>query len=275
MSVYLLRRAGRGGDLVRDAAWRAAIAAGLRAYPRAGDEAALVAHVEAAITAGARLAHADELVLAWAVGRGDPDAVRAFERLVADDVGGAARKIDRAASFVDEIAQRVRIRLVTGDGDAPPRIASYRGAGPLRGWVGVVALRVALNAKREHQPHAGDDLLADVVDREPDPELRHMKTLYRAAFRAALTDALAALTDRERALLRLRFVDGLELAPIARLYAVHASTVSRWIADALATVGKGARTRLVARLQLAPSGIESIARMVESQLDLSIGRLLQ
>ena len=153
----------------------------------------------------------------------------------------------------------MRVRLVVGDG-AEPRILAYRGAGPLRAWVAVAALRVALNAKRaaSRAPGGGggaadDDLLADVVDREPDPELQHLKTLYRAELREALAAALAQLADRPRALLRLRFVDGLELAHIGRLYRVHESTASRWVSQAVADVAADTRHRLVERLAIAPS----------------------
>ena len=260
---------------VLEDAWRDAIATATRAYPRAGRVDELTAHVRAAVVAGARVAHAGELVLAWAVGRGDPDAVRAFEREVAGEIRAAARKIDRDAVFVDEVCQAVRVRLVIGDGGTPPRIAAYRGVGPLRAWVAVAALRVALNMKRDAKARAPDDVLADVVDRDPDPELRHLKTLYRAEYRDALTDAIAELPDRARTLLRLRFVDSLELAAIGKLYGVHESTASRWLAQATETVAREARRRLVARLSIGATTAESVARMVASGLDLSIARLLQ
>jgi RNA polymerase sigma-70 factor (ECF subfamily) len=243
---------------------------------RADDPAALRAHVERVIAAGALAAHASDVVLAWNVARGDPRALEQFEREIASEIAGAVRRIDRDAAFVDEVRQRVRVRLLVGDGDTAPRIASYRGTGPLRGWVAIAAMRVALNAKRDGRVGgAQDDVLADLVDREPDPELRHLKTLYRTEFREVLVAAIAALGDRERALLRMRFVSGLELAQIGKLYRVHESTASRWIAAALAAIGKDARARLVARLSVTPETADSVARMVASQLDLSIARLLE
>ena len=260
--------------------WDAAIARARLAYPRllaasGPEDAALRAHVDAALAAGALPAHADELVLAWAVARGEPTAVRAFETTILPELDLAARKLDRAPAFVDELRQAVRIRLIVGEANQPPRIAGYRGTGPLRGWVAVAALRVGLNLKRTaHRAHAGEDVLVDLIDREPDPELRHLKTLYRAELRAALTAALAALPDRERAVLRLRFVDGLELAQIARLYQTHPSTISRWVTAAVENVGAGARAGLIARLAVTADTANSVARMVASNLDLSIARLL-
>jgi RNA polymerase sigma-70 factor (ECF subfamily) len=216
--------------------------------------------------------YSDDLDLARRVARGEPEALKRFDREVAGEIATAVRKVDRDPAFIDEIAQRVRVRLLVADGDGPPRIGAYRGTGPLRAWVAIAALRVALNAKRDAPP-AGD-VLADVVDREPDPALRHLKTQYRAEYREALTAAIAALGDRERALLRLRFVSGLELAHIGKLYRVHESTASRWIAAAVEAVGSGARERLVQKLSITAATADSVARLVASQLDLSIARLL-
>lgn len=245
-------------------------------------EAAALAHVEAALAAGAAPDHAADLALAFAAGRGDPVALRRFEEHVGAELVAAARAIDREPAFVDEVVQRTRIRLTVGEGDQPPRVASYKGAGPLRAWVAVAAQRIALNARRDARagaarvaaPVADPDVLAELVDREPDPELRHLKTIYRAEFREALTAALAGLPDRTRTVLRLRFVDGLELAQLGRLYRVHEATASRWISSALDDIGHRTREQLIARLAITEATAASVVRMVHSQLDLSIARLL-
>jgi RNA polymerase sigma-70 factor (ECF subfamily) len=221
---------------------------------------------------------ADDIALAASIVDGDQAAIAMFEKDIAFEIEAAIKKVDRDRTFVAETAQRVRIKLLVGDGPAsPPKIASYRGTGPLRAWVSIAALRVALNAKRDAAPPptSDDDILADLVDREPDPELRHLTALYRAAFREALTAALTALPNKGRALLRMRFVAGLELAQIGKLYRVHESTASRWIQAAVDAVGDDARARLVAKLSITPDTADSVARMVKSQLDLSIARLLK
>jgi len=261
---------------VRDEPWRSALADAAREWPQLAARAAeLEAHVERAIAGGALADHAADVVLAWAVATGDAAATARFERELGEELTAAARKIDRAPAFVDEVRQAALVRLVVGEPPAPPRIAGYRGTGPLRGWVALAALRVALNSVRAARRAPGGDVLGDLVDREPDPELRTLKALYKSEFAAALAATLAALPERQRAVLRLRFVERLELAQIGKLYAVHESTVSRWVAAAAEAVAADTRRRLVARLAIGATSADSIARMVASGLDLSIARLLQ
>lgn len=218
-------------------------------------------------------AYEDDLRLARAAAHGEPAAIAGVEALLAD-LGPAVRRIDGSPAFADEVRQAARVRLLVADGGAP-RIAGYAGRGPLRAWLQVAAARIAIDLKRARRAApASDDLLGELVAREPDPELRHLKELYRAEFREALSAALAALPERARAVLRLHHVDGLRLAEIGRLYQVHESTVSRWVTQAAEAVAGDARARLVARLALSPSNVDSIARLVRSQLDLSIARLL-
>jgi RNA polymerase sigma-70 factor (ECF subfamily) len=223
----------------------------------------------------ARVDHAADLYLACGVLAGDAAAVRAFDAHVLAGIDPAVRRVDAAASFVDEVRQALRVRLLVGERGAPPRIAGYQGRGPLLGWVRVAALRLALNRKRADKAAvATEDVLGEIVAGEPDPELRQLKTLYRSELSSALAAALAALPERSRAVLRLHYVEGLKLAQIAGLYGVHESTASRWASDAVERVAADTRRRLVERLALSADSADSLARMVRSQLDLSIGRLL-
>jgi RNA polymerase sigma-70 factor (ECF subfamily) len=257
-----------------DADWRDAVRRARDAYPDVrADEQELEGHVEACRQRGARVEHLEELFLAWAAGREDAAALRHVERLIAPEADAAARRLDRSPLFADEVRQAVRVRLLVAEHGCA-RISDYAGRGPLRGWLGVAAVRVALNLRRGKRP-AAPDILAELVSAEADPELRHLKTLYRAEFRDALEAALRALPERSRALLRLSFVDGLKLAQLARLYDVHETTASRWISRAAADVAEDARRRLMERLSLSPSSLDSVARMVLSNLDFSIARVLR
>ncbi|MEJ7602023.1 MAG: sigma-70 family RNA polymerase sigma factor [Kofleriaceae bacterium] len=224
-------------------------------------------------TSEQRAEHVDERALAVAAGRGEPAAVREVERMIAAEAAQAARRIDRTPEFADEVCQALRVRLLVKEHDRI-RIDGYAGRGPLRGWIGVAAVRVALNLKRGVRLDS-PDLLAELVSGEDDPELRHLKTLYRAEFRDALEAALLALPERQRVVLRLCYVDGLKVNQLARLYDVHETTASRWVSRAAADVAEDARRRLTDRLAISPSSLESVARMVLSNLDFSITRILR
>lgn len=216
--------------------------------------------------------HADDLELARAASRGELAAVREVERVIGLEASAVARRIDSALG--DEIAQATRVRLLVADA-APPRIAMYAGRGPLRAWIGVAALRIALNLKRSARGVASVDVLAELVGAEADSELQHMKTLYRTEFKEALATALNALPERSRAVLRLVYVDGVSLVQLGRLYGVHETTAGRWVERAASEVADRARSHLVEKLALSPSALDSIARMVMSKLELSISSLLR
>lgn len=241
-------------------------------YPEIGADAdAFAAHV--ATREGTREAHLAELYVAWAAGRGNAAALRRLAAWIDAEVDAAARRIDRTAAFADEVRQALRIRLLVAE-DGHVRIDEYMGRGPLRGWLGVAAMRVALNLRRAVKP-ASADVLSELVSDEADPELRHLRTLYRAEFRDALEAALAALSERDRAVLRLSYVDGLTMTKLGRLYGVHETTAARWVTKAAAVVAEDARKRLMAKLSLGSSSLDSVARMVLSNLDLSISRVLR
>lgn len=215
----------------------------------------------------------DDLELARAAARGDVIALRELDELIVREADAAARRIDRSAAFADEVCQAVRVRLLVAEGGRV-RIADYAGRGPLGRWIGVAALRVAINLARARRVESVD-ILGELVGAETDPALHHLKTQYRGEFRDALEAALRALPERARAVLRLSHVDGMTMVQLGRLYGVHETTAARWVQRAAADVAEDARRRLMARLTLSPSAVESVARMVLSNLDLSISRLLR
>lgn len=228
-------------------------------------------HLDEARRSSARADHIGELVWAWQAARGHPPAIAKIDEIIAREAARAAGRFDRSVDFRDEVAQAARIRLLVGE---HPRVLDYRGRGPLAAWIGIAVLRTALNLRRGKAPLTAD-VVTELVSHEPDPELRHLKSLYRAQFREALEHALAALADRQRALLRLHCVEGMSMVALGRLYGVHETTVARWVRAATSEVAEAARQRLYERLALSPSGLESVARMVLSNLDYSIAAVLR
>jgi RNA polymerase sigma-70 factor (ECF subfamily) len=175
---------------------------------------------------------------------------------------------------VQEIKQRVRDTLFVGP---DPRIRGYSGRGELRAWLRSVAVRQALKSMRDDRrggASAGDDALGAVADDSDDPELEHLKATYASEFNRALTDALGQLSPRERNVLKQSYLDGLSIDEIGALYRVHRATAARWIARARQVLMDETRDLLIARLQMTASEIGSVGRLVASQLDVSLSRLL-
>ncbi len=217
-----------------------------------------------------------ELYLACACAQQLPAALETFDRLFTPVVAQVAsrRGADRATE--DEVAQRVRGRVLLPQPDGrPPRIADYTGRGPLAGWVMAVTVRALIDLRRSEGRHVmlGEDALPERAS--ADFELDLIKERYRGAFKTAFEEALCALTPKERNLLRLKLLDGLNIDEIGKLYNAHRATVARWIAGAREALGTGTRARLAAALKLDPQELESLVRLLDSQLDVSISRFLR
>jgi RNA polymerase sigma-70 factor, ECF subfamily len=220
---------------------------------------------------------ATDLYLACACADGDAAALRAFDRECVPAIEHAVSATGATPAERAELVQIVRTRLLVAAPGELPRIASYSGRGALKSWVRVVATREAarLLEKERRQPLAGDDDLATLIAPDDDAELGYMKRLYRGEFRAAFGAAVAALTDKERVLLCQHELDGLSIDELAAFYRAHRSTTARWVQAARAAVVDGTRRELAARLRVDSEEIDSIMRLIRSNLDVSLPSLLR
>ncbi|HJL18920.1 MAG TPA: hypothetical protein RMH99_24870 [Sandaracinaceae bacterium LLY-WYZ-13_1] len=218
----------------------------------------------------------EDLYLACACARSAAGAVEAFERAIMPAVPKAVARIDADGAFVDEITSTVRVKLLVGTGDRPPRIERYLGRGPLTAFAQVVALRAAQSAKRRvgREDPVDRDTLLDVPLRGDDPELARLRDEIREPFRAAFRAALADLSVRDRNVLRLYLVEEVASETLARMYGVHRATVARWIASARDAVHAGTRKRLMKELRLGRSSFDSLVGHLASQLDVSLATFL-
>ena len=243
------------------------------------DEAAFVAQVAARLPddAGPEQAlavHAADLWIAAACAAGDPVALAAFEERYVAALGGVLGPTGLDADQVDEVKQELRRKLLVADGE-PPRITDYSGRADLRTWVRTAAIRTSIDLIRRRRDLPVDDeelaILPAIAD---DPELAHMKDRYRGELRTAITEAIALLATRERLLLKYHYIDGFSIDRIAAIYGIHRATAARWLGAAREALSAQTHHLLISRLGVTPSQLRSIARLVESQLDLSIRRLL-
>lgn len=220
--------------------------------------------------------HADDLYLACAAARGDRAAIAAFERELEPVARAAARRVDSSHDFVDEAVQATRERLLVARDAAPPRIAEYGGQGTLAAWVRVAAMRISMNLVRGRRQNVlvDDEAFFDTVTEGTDTERAQMRTRYGQACADALRAAFAALTARERNLLRLHHLHGLTVDQLAPTMKVHRATVARWLARARERLLAATRADLKARLSAADSAVDSILRELHDRIDVTLSRLL-
>jgi RNA polymerase sigma-70 factor, ECF subfamily len=221
--------------------------------------------------------HVGDLLLACACEHSDR-AVTVFRGRYFGEIRAAAGRAV-PSELTDEVGQRVMTKLFVGTAASGPVIGRYGGRGSLGGWLQVLTTREARNALRSvkalrEQPDA--DRLADLaMDTGGDPELDELKRVYRAQFKLAFHAAFDELSVRERNTLRHEHLDHLDGAQIGAVYGVNKSTVSRWRASARQKLLEGTRAFAERELNLAPREFDSVMRLINSQLDVSLSRILR
>jgi RNA polymerase sigma-70 factor (ECF subfamily) len=219
--------------------------------------------------------HAAEFYLACACAAGQPAALAVFEERYLSHVGMFLGRMKPQPAFVDEVRQVLRDKLFVGP---KPKILEYSGRGELNNWLRVVTTRTALNLQRRRMEilDNGSSSPSRQVPASPqsDPELGYIKERYRAAFQAALSASVASLSQEQRNLLRLHFMQGVTLDELATLFHVHRTTIARRIAQTRDAILQQMRDQLEAQLRVDSSELASLMGLMRSQIDLSISRLL-
>jgi RNA polymerase sigma-70 factor (ECF subfamily) len=219
----------------------------------------------------ARLPAAD-VYLACACARGDSDAIRAFEARYFGEVDLIVARVRDVVAGAEEVRQMIREKLFVKAGDAPPKIADYTGEGALAAWFRVTTMRMVLNLRRDTKEiPVDDDKLLDLAACRDDAELAHLKRMYRAEFKAAFDEAVGALEAREKNLLHFAFVEGLGGEAIGTILGVHKATVNRRLVDLRGVLLKGIRTAMLKNLRVSRDELESILRLIQSNLEITLG----
>lgn len=216
-----------------------------------------------------------DLHLACAAAAGDPRAGAAIRERCYPKLKAALASAG-LADAVEETAQQVFSELLLPDARGVRGILSYRGTGELAAFVKVIALRTARRALKQRareRPVDPSTLLEDASE-AVDPELHSLKQRYRVEFKEAFHVALATLSDRERNILRYELVGGLNIDQIGALYDVHRATVARWRTRAREKLFEQTEAALRAKMALGSSDFHSVVRLIQSQLDVSLYRVL-
>lgn len=222
--------------------------------------------------------HATELYLAFACGLGVPQAVAHFQKTYDPDIDRGLRRAASVGLSEAELRQRAHVKMLVGGPDSPAQVMRFRGRGSLQGWVRVVASRMAIDLLRSHgsdrEVAVTPTILAEVGRAEMDPRFEFLRERHRDVVQTALNDAFAALSDKERRILRGQLVQRLGVDDLGAMFGVHRSTASRWAAAARAALMRHTHENLQASLGAGDQTARGLVDMVRSQLELSVERLL-
>ncbi len=211
---------------------------------------------------------------------GDARAVAAFRERYLPVIERALAAIELPRATREDAAQSIFQKLFLGGGESRPKICHYAGEGELETWLRVVATRHAIDlARRERAGRRNLDeesQLLDLAAADADPELALLKERYRVEFKESFEQAFATLGLEERNLLRYQVLEGLSIDELGVLYRIHRATAARRLARVREKLLERTREVLLARLRLQPgaSEFESILRLIQSELQVSITRLL-
>ncbi len=211
--------------------------------------------------------HTADLYLALACLRGMPEATKQLERRMLPSVAEIAALLRAPKDLAEEARQRLCVSMLTSDGGAPLGLSRYNGRAPLAAWLRAAVLRTANRMQRDERRferlcsgHYKTHLVQN------DFEALQLKTMYQPEFAAAFRDAFASLHEHEQALLRLAYMQGLSIDALGRCYSVHRATAARWVSRARDRLVARTKARLGRSLALRPSEVDSLIRMLASQL---------
>lgn len=227
-----------------------------------------------ALELGAQSFAPEDFYLSCAALKGVPEAVKEVEAMLATQFAELGHFRLQAAELED-IRARLLGELLVAEGR--PRLERYSGAGPLAGWLRVVATREVLSFLRRNrrEPAPSDEALLGTLESPAEsPEIILLKERHRGQLSEAFLRAIRSLEPRQRNLLRQHYLDELSLEEVAALYRVHRATAARWLAQARAELLSRTREEISRALGLPRSEVDSLMNLVQSRLDLSAGLFL-
>ncbi|MFO0552725.1 MAG: sigma-70 family RNA polymerase sigma factor [Polyangiaceae bacterium] len=223
-------------------------------------------------------ARADEVWLAASCAAGDAPALEDLERTIRPEIQRIATRSRRSAVDADDLLQQVFQKLLVSDEKGPPRILEFNGQGELKAWLRVVATRTVVDIARKksghEDAHNDADAVMAIVGESADPEIAYLKRHYRTQFVEAFQASLQGLAPEDKVALRLHYVERLTVDQIAAVQSVHRATAARRVQNAREDLLASTRRRLVTALRMSQAELESVMRLIESQLHVSLERLL-
>ncbi len=226
---------------------------------------------EAELTNWLSAFHLTDFLLAFLVAEAEPRALR----LLNDEFILPAAKRSSMGEPPDEVAAATLSHLLVSESDRPARILTYSARGPLHAWIHMVAKRNAIQLTRKVVRYRSD--AEEFLENSPllaDPELDLLKFRYAKKFNEALEQALRELPATEANLLYLTGVKRVSLASAATMQQVSVRTVQRRIIAIREKVFEQTREIARAKLDATEEEMSSLLALVQSQLDVTLHRVL-
>lgn len=275
LSPEVRARFADGQDAALDEQLRRTLEAANAAHPGFRvPELRFLQHIAAKLEEPAQLSRLVVGDLYWAVAclDGEAEALALFEaRLVPELDRGLGGQGDAQA------LQDARVRLLVGTEDRPPKLSSYAGRGPLLHWIRVTAVRMRTDGqRREARSRELPDLeqLRRLPGGEPAVDAAYLRNRYGPIIEAVFKRAMTRIEPRQRTWLRQHLVDGLSMREMAGIYGTDHKKVGRWLDQARTALWEHAGAILASEHAIEPNELESLIRLVRSQLDLSMSRVL-
>ncbi|HEY6640878.1 hypothetical protein [Povalibacter sp.] len=219
---------------------------------------------------------AADMFLACACVERIPAAVAEFLAAFGERIPQYLGKLARNADLVAEVRQILVTRCVIGDANKAPALMAYSATGSLEGWLRATAVREALSMHREGDRHASDaDAALEAQISWVDHEISLFKQIYREPVSHAFATACAALDAEDRALLRLHYVDGVTTAKLATMFGISRATLIRRLAASRALLVERVKAALKVASGVADQDVDSVLRLVRSQIDLRLSVVLK
>ena len=221
----------------------------------------------------------EDLYLALSCLDHDAVAMQLFHDTYGSQLHGLALRSASSDAHAEDLEQTLMLSLFVDSPRRQAKLRSYTGQGALRVWLQITATRTFIditraNAARQEELPLEDELLELLTSDLEDIELEYFQQTYRVPFKEAFAQAVAELSPRQRNLLAQHILHQLTIDQLGAIYNVHRSTAARWLDDARQLLAKRTRKLLGQRLNLQDSELDSIMRLVQSRVSLSLSRLL-
>lgn len=214
--------------------------------------------------------HGHELYLVCAYGLGDRAAHQILDAEYLPGVRRALVRLRATDDAIEEVLQAIRHVLVEMQNPHAER-RGYSGRGELAGWLRVVAVRLLGRSHRRAQRHRSlDEAALELLPLGAEPEDSLARHAHRQQLAEAFREAVAALTSRERNLLRYHYVSRLSIDQIALIYCIHRATAARWLQRAEERLAAATSDRFRRRVPVGEDSAQRLLALVHSQLSLSV-----